>query len=855
MPMRPLLVACAFAALLAPSASAQYDSPLFPSLESPTEEPQDYSDMILVDLDGDGRKDAALGPDFAGVAVALADATGGFAPVRIQVTGDVGSRLAAGDVDQDGDMDLAWTSDAVFFGGAYGVLVNDGAAAFDREVLSFSQYVDDLVLGDLTGDGDGDLVLMSIGFDEVRVLLGGAGTSFGVPTTFNTGDVPAALRLGDVDGDGDLDVAVARKGGAAVLVNDGAGALGPPRVLQVGGQGVDLELLHLDQDGVLDIVVATGNLPVGALNGWISSALGVGDGTFGPATTLEIGQVPTQVQAADWDGDGFVDPVVSTEQGLLWMFDGDGSGTLPTPRYRFVPGLLGRLAVDDRNGDGFPELLQAHPYDLLEYRNDGTGEMLMARVTLQPGLNAFSLGSTAVGDVHGDGHADVVSLLENAGLAVYAGDGTAALAEAVTWRVGQDTVEVVLGDMDQDGDLDAVLSEQGVSRLVVALNDGAGGFGTWSTKNLGVPGVGDSLVAADVTGDGLLDIALLVDEEPVIAPGDGAGGFDPVTTIALTSHGADRLRVADLEGDGDLDLVAGGSGFPGDADVHLILATAPGVFAIPQLIQPWAGGIEDLDLGDVDGDGVLDLVSLEPNSDLVLVQAGDGLGGFAPSVEYPLPDLSRGLAADGSVELADLNGDGVDDLLLRFGSIFNELVHVVLGQAGVGLGPLELIDGTGFSRDVTAGDLTGDGHPELIVPSFVGPRLSVYRNLGPSPWERLPGGGIKGSGGSTPLLDGSGTLEDDSALRVTLSRARASTMMTLVLGVERLGAPFKGGVLEPDPLLLLAFTTDVHGFVEIDTVWPAGIPSGFATWMQAWLPDAAAVKGFSASEGLKATTP
>lgn len=852
--IRHLLLACTLAPLLAADAAAQYDSPLFPALESPTEEPQGYSDFVLADLDGDGREDAALGPDFAGVGVALADATGGFAPVRIQVTGDTGSRFAAGDVDQDGDVDLAWTSDTVFFGGAYGVLVNDGAATFDREVLSFSQYVDDLALGDLTGDGDADLVLMSLGFDELRVLLGGVGTSFGAPSAFTTGDKPRALRLGDVDGDGDLDVAVARLGGAAIVLNDGAGALGQPRVLQVGGQGLDLELLQLDTDGLLDIVVVTENIGAGLDNGWFSSALGDGDGTFGPATTRELGQVPTQVLAADWDGDGFDDPVVSTTLGFLWMYDSDGTGALAPPRHRSVPGLFGRLAVGDRNDDDFPDLLHAHPDDLLEYRNDGSGELLTAHVHLQPDLSVAQLGSLAVGDVHGDGHADVVVMLTDARLAVYAGDGTSALADAVTWPVGQAPIELELADMDQDGDPDAVLSEQAVSRLVVALNDGAGGFPTWSTKNLGLPGVGDSLVAADVTGDGQTDIALLVDEEPVIAPGDGAGGFDPVTTIALPGHGADRLRVADLDDDGDLDLVAGGSTFPGDMDLHVILATAPGVFAAPQIMQPGISNLEDLELGDIDRDGVLDLVTVAPFYELLLIQSGDGLGGFGPAVLVPLSDLSGSFAADGSLELADLDGDGFDDLLLRLGSIFNELVHVARGQAEGGLGPLKLVKGTGYSLSVTAADLNADGFPELIVPSYQGPRVTVHRNLGPSPWERLTGGGIKGSDG-TPLLDGSGTLEDDSALRLTLSRARASTSMTLVLGLERLGAPFKGGVLEPDPLLLLGFPTDAFGYVVIDTVWPAGIPSGFATWMQAWLPDPAAVKGFSASEGLKAITP
>ena len=123
------------------------------------------------------------------------------------------------------------------------------------------------------------------------------------------------------------------------------------------------------------------------------------------------------------------------------------------------------------------------------------------------------------------------------------------------------------------------------------------------------------------------------------------------------------------------------------------------------------------------------------------------------------------------------------------------------------------------------------------------------------PWTNLFNG-LAGTGGLTPRLLGEGALTAGSATLLALDDARANSSAWAVLGFTELSAPFKSGVLVPNPDLLLGpFTTNAFGSLTLAAAWPAGLPSGFETWWQHWIQDPAAPKGFAASNGLKSSTP
>lgn len=119
-------------------------------------------------------------------------------------------------------------------------------------------------------------------------------------------------------------------------------------------------------------------------------------------------------------------------------------------------------------------------------------------------------------------------------------------------------------------------------------------------------------------------------------------------------------------------------------------------------------------------------------------------------------------------------------------------------------------------------------------------------------WTDL-GHGKPGAPG-TPVLDGSGPLTANSSNRVDLLGALPFSPATLVFGLQELGAPFKGGVLVPNPLVLLPLFTDATGKLALLFTIPAGVPPGASFYFQAWISDPAATTGLSASNGLRGLT-
>lgn len=118
-----------------------------------------------------------------------------------------------------------------------------------------------------------------------------------------------------------------------------------------------------------------------------------------------------------------------------------------------------------------------------------------------------------------------------------------------------------------------------------------------------------------------------------------------------------------------------------------------------------------------------------------------------------------------------------------------------------------------------------------------------------------PGFALAGAAG-LPELHGQGSLLPGEPLAVTLRRAPASAPLVLVVSLAQLGAPFKGGVMLPDPTgPLLALVSDPAGELSLSGAWPSGVPSGTQVILQAWIADPGGPQGLSASNALVASIP
>jgi hypothetical protein len=264
-----------------------------------------------------------------------------------------------------------------------------------------------------------------------------------------------------------------------------------------------------------------------------------------------------------------------------------------------------------------------------------------------------------------------------------------------------------VGDMNEDGLTDIIttaLSGIDAEDVVVMLADG---FGNYDPEPAFVVGhIIRRLRMADLDADGHLDMILAVDgvglEVVAVHFGVGDGSFSGSSFIAL-SAGPNDLDVADLDGDGDLDLVIpmlfssrvsvalnNGNGNFGTA-TEFLAGTTPRLSAV----------------GDVDGDGTLDLAVANNSTGAVSVLLGDGLGSFgSPST------LAVGGSPD-DVEFGDVNGDG--DLDLAVGHAGLGEVTVLLGNGDGSFGSTKSVPFPGATVSLEAVDVDEDGFADLVA--------------------------------------------------------------------------------------------------------------------------------------------
>lgn len=211
---------------------------------------------------------------------------------------------------------------------------------------------------------------------------------------------------------------------------------------------------------------------------------------------------------------------------------------------------------------------------------------------------------------------------------------------------------------------------------------------------------------------------------------------------------------------------------------------------------------------------------------------------------------SGGLAAFN--DLADGTVYGSYDLASADGG---SLVKITLDATG-----LAALNGAAGGQFILGGAITTlDGDPSTTEVSFgsgsPGHCISQMILNVEEQWTYLDVG-LAGTGGKVPLLMGTGDLIGGDPATLTLADGKPGGSAYLVVGLTALNVAFKGGVLVPSPdILASGLPLDGSGGFALATTWPTGVPSGFTSWWQVWIPDAAGPVGFSASNGLMATTP
>jgi hypothetical protein len=337
------------------------------------------------------------------------------------------------------------------------------------------------------------------------------------------------------------------------------------------------------------------------------------------------------------------------------------------------------------------------------------------------------------GDLTGDGVPDVAANSASDDLViVFEGDGAGSLTDVGRYHVGPTPATVVAADIDLDGDLD-LLAPDGTGSISILLGAGDGSFSAGTPVAVGSE-AGDVAVG-DIDPDGIPDLVVATPFRPsfTVLRGDGAAGFEPLAIVPIGSRGTSRVALSDLDGDGTLDVVVGTVEV--EAGTSEVIATFLGNGSgglVHAASVSAVGRTAVLDVADLDGDGSPDVVAGGLSG--LVVHLGDGAGGLG-SRTASVDVAAYGIAA------ADFDGDGRLDVACTDAETDEIVVLGGDGRGGF-MGFAIIATDLPNPYGLTATDLDMDGHGDLVT-AIAGDQgqgaIGVLRNTGQAvPYQPFP---------------------------------------------------------------------------------------------------------------------
>ena len=532
------------------------------------------------------------------------------------------------------------------------------------------------------------------------------------PFSFQAED-SVVLAADDLDQDGDSDLIVLRSQDQFYFVenlsdvNDGwAGGVR----LGVDGSPVDLAFGDFDSDGDRDIAQL-----LNAGGGKPSLVLHRSEGGKSFTSRIDREWQANQVELADMDGDSQLDIVLASASSH-WLRNNDGVFGDPV-----LIGEGGQIDIGDYDNDGDADVVSVGARAGVEiYSNDGGGEFVTSDSKFlnsddRRGRQAF------FADVDGDSDLDVLIESDNDDdMEINWMENQDGEFFSPAWLPGvglEDGYVIGVFDVDQNGTDEFIGFTSDDDLLFLGRLD----VENSRTDRRDIPEFGPydvkSLYSADLDGDGDLDVVSSSRSDGDITwyRNTGTGEFNSATTISSSVKRSRQVIPVDADQDGDYDLLSVGV----LQNVEWFENDGSGNFAAAQTIDDRRDFRRHTSTGDIDENGTLDVVAASSDR-ISLYRTGSGVN---------VEDVFTRPGESGSIEdvaLADVDGDGDQDIAFGWRRFESQSIYAILNDEGdFSRTPTEIIRvGSELPYLIDAADFNSDGQVDFVVST--GRELRLY---------------------------------------------------------------------------------------------------------------------------------
>ena len=279
---------------------------------------------------------------------------------------------------------------------------------------------------------------------------------------------PVSVALGDVDKDGNADLVVGDDSYGIVAVRRGLGdgTFGSATTYPIDWGAYEVKIADLDADGLPDLAAVSWNTT------GVKVFYGTGGGNFAAAVVVPGPSTPLALDIADLDGDGIFDFTAGGEDNRVHFVRGLGGRAYASTTPLVMAGNFYAVGVAELDHNTRPDIIATDGVTMLVVLLHDVAATTWTRTDIVVPSGAHGI---AAGDLNRDGNVDLAVAARSGTLAILLGNGTSSFVRQDV-AAGPDPLWPVAGDLDNDGDLDLVVLQANGGMLSVFVNDGSASF-------------------------------------------------------------------------------------------------------------------------------------------------------------------------------------------------------------------------------------------------------------------------------------------------------------------------------------------------------------------------------------------